>query len=459
MKNRLRPAWHRPWPLYGRVLAGVAVGLALGIGFGARPIAFGVGTQSLSEVGLLVIRVLKTLATPLIFFAVLDALLRTRIPGGKGVALIGISLVNAIVAVAIGLGLAHLLHSGTGRFVGVFPAGAMSPASVGTTHVPLALPAAPGTPAPLPAPTLDPLKNLASYIPENLVDPFRSNSVIAVVLVSLVLGLALRATAESGGEEAKKGVQIVAAILHAGLQVCIRMLGWVVEVIPFAVAGVIAGVVGKNGLAVLGSLGAFVGTVVLGLVLHGFVYYSLVLALVARTSPLRFWRGAADAITTALSCGSSLATLPVTLRGLDAMKISPSSARLAACVGTNLNHDGIILYEAVATIFVAQALGAHLSFTGELGIALASVMAGIGIAGIPEAGLITLPLVLGAGGIPTAAAAVVIPLVLPVDWIIGRFRAATNVASDMTVATLLDRFFPASESRHPAVPDRDTLDA
>lgn len=436
MRERLR----RPWPLYVRVLGGVAVGVGLGLAFGSRPIAFGLRNQSLGEVGMLVIRVLKTLATPLILLAVLDALLRTRIPGRKGVAMVGISLVNALVAVAIGLAIAHLLHSGNGRFAEVLTA----PAQVAGGAPDARTPIAPGAPAP----TLDPLKNLASYVPENLVDPFRTNSVIAVVLVSLALGLALRATSERGSEEARRGVAIVASVVHAGLQACTRMLGWVVEIVPIAVAGVIAGVVGRSGAGVLGSLGAFLGTVLLGLVVHGLLYYSLVLWLVARASPLRFWRGAADAVTTALSCGSSLATLPVTMRCLGAMRISTSSARLAACVGTNLNHDGIILYEAAATLFVVQALGAPLSLGGELGIALASVMAGIGIAGVPEAGLITLPLVLGAAGIPTATAALIVPLLLPVDWIIGRFRAATNVASDMTVATLLDRFFsePAPET-------------
>jgi DAACS family dicarboxylate/amino acid:cation (Na+ or H+) symporter len=107
-----------------------------------------------------------------------------------------------------------------------------------------------------------------------------------------------------------------------------------------------------------------------------------------------------------------------------------------------LNHDGIILYEASATLFVAHALGMDLSLGAQLSVAVAAVLAGIGIAGVPEAGLITLPLVFAAGGLPASVAPIVIPLVLPVDWVIGRFRAATNVASDMTVAMLLDRIFP-----------------
>jgi DAACS family dicarboxylate/amino acid:cation (Na+ or H+) symporter len=116
-----------------------------------------------------------------------------------------------------------------------------------------------------------------------------------------------------------------------------------------------------------------------------------------------------------------------------------------------LNHDGIILYEAAAVIFIAQAFGYHLSAGQQLTVALASVMAGIGIAGVPEAGLITLPLVLTAAGLPDAIVLTVIPLILPVDWILGRLRAMTNVISDMTVATLLDRFSGTNEQGSAAI--------
>jgi Na+/H+-dicarboxylate symporter len=122
------------------------------------------------------------------------------------------------------------------------------------------------------------------------------------------------------------------------------------------------------------------------------------------------------------------------------MGVSDRSARLSACVGTNLNNDGITLYEAMAALFLAQAAGYSLSLPQQGVVVMASVLAGAGIAGIPEAGLIVLPLVLGAVGLPDAMIAAVIPLILPVDWIIARCRSAVNVMSDMLVAILLDRF-------------------
>jgi Na+/H+-dicarboxylate symporter len=162
--------------------------------------------------------------------------------------------------------------------------------------------------------------------------------------------------------------------------------------------------------------------------------------LAGRKPPRVYLGGGADAILMGLSTNSSLATVPVTLRCLtEKMGISQESARLSACVGTNLNNDGITLYDAMAALFIAQACGFDLSLGQQAMVVLASLMAGVGIAGIPEAGLIVLPLVLGSVGLPEAVVVAAIPLVLPVDWIIGRARSVVNVMSDMLVAILLDR--------------------
>lgn len=425
----------RPLPLYIKILLAVFVGTLLGLLFPAQggPSRL----QPLGDLGMLVIRLLKALATPLILFAVLDSFLRTHIPARRGLQLVLISLCNAAVATGLGLLVANLLHAGDhwrGRVH-------LGDAAASAGHGAGAGPAAPA------GATLDPLKNLAAYVPESLVEPFARNSVITVVLLAVLLGAALRRVKDRR-QDLQGGVATLEVGIAASLGVFTQVLEWLIDLIPFAVLGVIAAVVSKSGLGIFTSLGVFLGTILLGLLLHAGVYYGLLLWLVARVSPRRFFGGAVDAILTALSCGSSLATLPVTLRALrERLGVSEDSARLAACVGTNLNHDGIILYEASAAVFIAQAFGIELQAGQQVAIALAAVMAGVGIAGVPEAGLITLPLVLGAAKLPDAVAATAIPLILPVDWIIGRCRAATNVVSDMTVATLLDRFGERGQGR------------
>ena len=136
------------------------------------------------------------------------------------------------------------------------------------------------------------------------------------------------------------------------------------------------------------------------------------------------------------------ATMPVTLAALDGLGVREEPARLSACVGTNFNNDGIMLYEAMATLFLCQAMGMDLPLTRQLSVVAASVMAGVGIAGIPEAGLVILPLVLASAGLSEQAVALAIPLILPVDWIVARVRSGVNVLADMVVAVVLDRLEP-----------------
>jgi Na+/H+-dicarboxylate symporter len=213
------------------------------------------------------------------------------------------------------------------------------------------------------------------------------------------------------------------------------VLGWAVRGVPLAAFGVVAKVVGTTGWSLMRPLAVFVALVVTAIALQVIVWYAGVLRASGR-DPRAFFRTVAPALYTAFAGGSSLATLPVTLRVLeDELGVRPESARLAACVGTNLNHDGIILYEAVAALFVAHAFAMPLGVTAQLRVIATSVLAAVGIAGVPEAGLITLSLVLGAAGLPLGA----VPLLLPVDWLLGRFRALANVASDLVVATLVDR--------------------
>ena len=418
-------------PLYVRVLIGVAAGITLGVIFKTGPIFPGLRNDDLGLLGLLVIRLLKALAIPLIFFAILDAFLRVHISARSGGWLILICLVNVSVAFAIGLTLMNTLRPGVqwrGRLHEIAGIVEHETAAAGAAR-----PEGPGA-------TLDPLKNIAGFVPESLIEPFARNNVITVVLLALLGGAALhhvQMRGEAEGEAARFGAieNSVATIYHA----IIQMLHWVVQAVPFAVFGVVAQVVGRSGVAVFYALGGFLFVILLGLFLHGLVYYPLVAWFVGRKSPRVYLGDGADAILTGLSCNSSLATVPVTLRCLEKMGVSDASARLAACVGTNLNNDGITLYEAMAALFLAQAYGFDLSLGQQGVVVLASLMAGIGVAGVPEAGLIVLPLVLAAAGLPEQLIVVAIPLILPVDWIIARVRSGVNVMSDMLVAILLDR--------------------
>ncbi|MDB4966454.1 MAG: Na+/H+ dicarboxylate symporter [Myxococcales bacterium] len=378
------------------VLALIAGGL-VGAALGPRVAVLG-------ELALVFVKLLKLLATPLVFVAIIDTFATTRLPPRRALVLLPISTINALVAAAIAIGLAHALP--LGRFVDL----------VRLRQLVLQ----PAPPPPHAIALL--LRGIEYLLIENL---------LWVIGAALLTGLLVRALGQ------RPSGKRMARLAHDGFALLMRALGVVVRLVPLAAFGVMAKVVGTSGLAIFPVLGVFVLLVTVGIALHVFAWYGLVLKLLARTSPARFFRLGGDALGTALGAGSSLATLPVTLRTLEErMGVSQESARLAAVVGTNLNHDGIVLYEAAAALFVAQLYGIALTVAAQVKVVGLAILAAVGIAGVPEAGLVTLALVLGRAGLPLAA----VPLVLPVDWMLGRLRATANVASDMVVATLLDRW-------------------
>lgn len=412
-------------PLYVRVLIGVVIGTWFGRKFGVNPIIFGITNQHLGDLGLLVIRLLRAMAVPLIFFGVVDAFVRTEITGKQGVKLVAICLFNVTIAFLIGMTLINTFRPGEAwkdrldAIEGVAAGGPARKAPEGTS--------------------LDPMKNLQGYVPANLVDPFQKDNgnVISVVFLAILIGISLRRLIEKHGPGS--AVVRLAEIAEGGFEVLVGVLAMVVQAIPFAVFGVLAQVIGKDGMKVFGDLGIYVVAMVSGLLLHALGYYVLAAWLIGRRSPRVYLGEGAAAIVSGMSMNSSLATVPLTLQSLGRMKISDASARLSACVGTNLNNDGIVLYDAMAALFLSQALGYNLTFSQQAMVALASLMAGIGISGIPDAGLIVLPLVLATVGLPEPVIVGVLPVIFSVDWLIGRVRSGVNVMSDMLVAILLDR--------------------
>lgn len=420
------------WPLSARVLAAVVLGTLLGAWGGSEPYLWRLDNDDLGQLGMLVIRLLKALAVPLILFAILDAFLQAPITARAGGRLVLICLINVSVAFTIGLSLMNLLEPGRAW------QGRLDSLAARLAHGSPPAPAAKGA-------ALDPLTNLAGYIPQSLLEPLLNNNVISVVLLALLFGAALGGLKARSGETDGADIRPLENLIGASYEVLVRVLGWVVQLVPFAVFGLVAQVVGKAGPGIFAELAGFLGIMLLGLGLHALVYYPLAAWIAGRKSPRVYLGRGADAVLTGFSANSSLASIPVTLQCLKRMGVSDSAARLSVCAGTNLNNDGVTLYEAMTALFLAQAIGFELGAGQQAVIVFSALMAGAGIAGIPEAGLIVLPLVLGAAGLPETVVATAIPLIAPVDWIIARVRSGVNVLSDMLVAILLD----AWERRRP----------
>jgi Na+/H+-dicarboxylate symporter len=394
-----------PRPLRVSLTVQILVGMGAGAAVGAW---FGKDASPLGEVGKLIIQAIKVAAVPLLLLTIVNAVLTTQVKARSGLRLLVIATLNASIALAVGLALSNMLKPGQHLVSITAPAG----------------------PA-ITAQPIDPLKVVSGFVPVSLAQPFADNAVLPLVVMALLLGVALRRQKDAGA--ATGGLEQAFSILQRASE---TVLGWIIAFVPLAVFVVVAKSVGEHGAAPLRGLAWYLGVGILALVIHPLLTYQLWLVLFARMPLLRFWRTAREPIVYAAGANSSLATLPITLRALDRLGVSKGSSALGACVGTNLNNDGIILYEAMAVLYVAQAHGLELTLAQQLLAAFSCLVAAMGIAGVPEAGFVSLSLVLATIGLPLD----ILPLLLTVDWVLGRGRSIVNVLSDMMVSILLDRW-------------------
>jgi Na+/H+-dicarboxylate symporter len=410
-------------PSAAKILVAMLLGIICGEILGTR-------ANVLSTLGTVILDLIKGLAGPLLFVAVVDAFLRTQIQPKAASRMIAIALFNATLALAIGFTISNVLKPGRFLVVPKSDAAATALSRYGAMTKGLD-----------PKRKIDFVQDLIAIVPTSVVKPFLDNAIISIVILAVLLGAALRRVKSEQEAQGLTGIQVVEDAVVALLRAIEIMMSWMIKLVPVAVFAVVAKTIGQEGLKPIGGLAVYLGVGMLGLAIQVLVVYQAWIVFVARMSLRDFWAGAREALIYAMGTGSSLATLPVTLRSLERMGVSPQSARMAACVGTNLNNDGILLYEAMAVLFVAQACGLQLTFPEQLLAAASCAIAGIGISGIPEAGLISLLLVMKTvKQIPDDQVALIVPLLLTVDWVLGRCRAMTNVTSDMLVAVLLDRF-------------------
>jgi DAACS family dicarboxylate/amino acid:cation (Na+ or H+) symporter len=330
--------------------------------------------------------------------------------------LITITSINAAFALLIGLGISNLFRPGT--FLTGWSHGADG-RLVATAWTP-------------------PAWNLQSWIqglaPRSVLDAAIENSVISLAIGAVALGAATRALMGSQGLSETQA-RLAVDLAELGQRTFEKSLLWMVQLAPLAVMAVVAAAVGAKGLASLGGLWAYLAAGAAGLALHVTVVYMAWIRW-ARVPLRTFWRTARKPVSYSLGTNSSLATLPLTLEALGELKVSEKASALGACIGTNLNNDGILLYEAMAVLFVAQAHGIELGPGTQLQIVGLCWLATVGIGGVPEAGFVSLSIILTQTQLPLE----LLPFLLSVDWVLARLRSMTNVLSDMTTSIVIDRW-------------------
>ena len=274
---------------------------------------------------------------------------------------------------------------------------------------------------------------LQSFVTPNLFQSMAKMEILPIIMFSLVFGGVLTTLGEKG--------KLVISVFD-GINIAImKIVHLVMYFAPLGVFALISSKLGAAGggdlfLAELLKIGKFAATVISGLLIHALITLPAILYFVAKQNPLIYFKNMSGALTTALSTASSAATLPVTIECVEEEnKISRRTTLFVIPLGATVNMNGTALYESIAAIFIAQMVGIHLGLGDQVLVFLTATLAAIGAAGIPEAGLVTMVIVLQAVGLPLEG----IGMLLSIDWFLDRLRTSVNVWGDSIGAAVVDR--------------------
>ncbi|XP_009998949.1 PREDICTED: excitatory amino acid transporter 3 [Chaetura pelagica] len=245
-------------------------------------------------------------------------------------------------------------------------------------------------------------------------------NVLGLIVFCLVFGVII-------GEMGEKG-QVLFDFFNALNEATMRIVQIIMWYMPIGIVFLIAGkIIEVENWEIFRKLGLYMATVLSGLAIHSAVILPLIYLIIVRKNPFRFAMGMAQALLTALMISSSSATLPVTFRCAEEKNgVDKRITRFVLPVGATINMDGTALYEAVAAIFIAQLNDLKLDLGQIVTISVAATAASIGAAGVPQAGLVTMVIVLSAIGLPAED----VTLIIAVDWLLDRFRTMVNVLGD-----------------------------
>ncbi|MGA1399042.1 MAG: dicarboxylate/amino acid:cation symporter [Phycisphaerales bacterium] len=289
-------------------------------------------------------------------------------------------------------------------------------------------------------------------VPANVLEEMVAMRPLGVIVFALALGLALAA----GGSATAPAVRVIAALFDA----LMRLVRWIIWLTPIGVFLLVAGTVGRIGVAeLLGPMSKYMVTVVVGLAIHGLIVLPLVLWFFARVNPFDFMWRMKRALLTAFGTDSSSATLPVTIETAQGEAgCSKRASGFVLPLGATVNMDGTALYEAVAVVFLFQLYGIDLSLTEMVVVVITATLAAVGAAGIPSAGLVTMVIVVAAvntslaGRSDAALPMSAIGILWGVDRILDMCRTTVNVWGDAVGARIITRIAPDED-------DPGTVDA
>lgn len=390
------------------ILIGIVVGIVAAF-VGVQ--LFGEGMTRFGWLGDLFLKALKMIIVPLVMASIIvgiTGLGDVRKLGRLGGMTVAYYAATTGLAVAIGILVVNVLKPGEG----ISMAGLEVPENVAAKE------------------SLGFADIVLSFVSDNIVRSMAELDILPIIIFSLVLGGVLTTLGEKGEPVIRFFVGLNEAVM--------KMVHLVMFLAPVGVFGLIAGRFGAAGDLgqLIGGLAKYMTAVLAGLGIHALIVLPLIVWTFGGRNPFRYLYGMLTPLLTAFSTASSSATLPLTLEAtIHKNGVREKTAYFVLPLGATVNMDGTALYESVAAIFIAQAAGIELSAMQQVMIFLTATLAAIGAAGIPQAGLVTMVIVLRAVGLPLEG----VGLILAVDWLLDRFRTAVNVWGDACGAAVIDR--------------------
>ncbi|MCK5625073.1 dicarboxylate/amino acid:cation symporter [Candidatus Pacearchaeota archaeon] len=424
-----------PKHLYGRIHAlvehklwlqvifalffGIGIGLLIGpdIGLIDFEISKLIGEWA-SLPGILFLKIIQIVVIPLIFVSIIIG-----ITGAKnlrqlkqmGLTLAGYFIFTTIVAVTIAILLASTIQPG--KYISQDSINLTDTANLPLSDVSFSMPS---------------FNEIPSFIdrvfPTNLVGSMVYGELLAIVFFAIIFGIALIAI------NPRKARPLI-SLLSAVQSLCMTIIKWAMFLAPIAVFGMMIKLTTEFGISTLLGLGAYVLTVLIGLLIL-IIFYFIIVYIFAKKTPREFIKQIRDAQLLAFSTSSSAAVMPLSMKvAEEKLKVKPAVAQFVIPTGAVINMDGTALYQVIATMFLAQVFGVSLGITALLLLIVTVVGASIGTPSTPGAGIAILAMILTGLGIPLAG----IALILGVDRILDMSRTTVNVTGDLTASVFIDK--------------------
>jgi DAACS family dicarboxylate/amino acid:cation (Na+ or H+) symporter len=408
MKRILKLKLH--WQIFIAMIIGTITGIIFQSLYSGKP--EGAVFTVIISLGTIFIRLLRMVIVPLVFTSITAGV--ASVGSGKALGRLTIKsfsyyIVTSLIAIIIGLVLANLLKPGVGAHIPV--SGAFNKDSLKAPNSPLDI--------------------VINTIPTNPIEAMTNFDMMGIIFFSIMLGYGITKVKPEIGEPVKQ-------LFNSGFDIMMAITESIIKLAPLGVFGLIAKAVSTAGIDVFKDLALYIFTVSAGLTIHLFIVMPAVIFILTGYNPYLHFKAMWPMIITAFTTSSSNATLPVTMQCVEKnVGVSNKISSFVLPLGATVNMNGTALYECAGVIFISQVLGLHLTVSQQIIIVLTALLAAIGCAGIPAAGVVMIFVVTQAVGFKDADVALIIGTMLAVDRPLDMYRTVLNVFGDSVGAVVV----------------------